>query len=365
MRTNHKILNIAKSRLATFSVAILFNVSLAAAVCGTFAWYTYATRTGLEKQYHGTTVGDMGSLQAGLVSEKKLDDYLVYDLAEDDRTLADEGKYIYWCKETIAARTINFVLNENGYATTEMFPVTSSAFDYENDDRDSFTLYRNPTYLVNYDKEDPDFLASKSDYSVLDFVFRYEDVDNIGDYLSGYNVFLSQCRVESAQEEHELYKSVRIYYNNGYEGCIINPTADVSGYNDVGGVLDLNADGFYDYDESEFYEVIYGETEEYEYNAEETSEDGHLNWTQTDTFVANHRKGVLAINEDSFEPKTVKYCDVERFTSKSKRITYTDETYHNLGRFKMYLYFEGWDRHVVNKEQGFGYNLDLAFAVQM
>ena len=347
------------------ATAVLFNVSLAAIVCGTFAWYSYATRTGLEKQYHGTTVGDMGSLQAGLVSNVKLEDYLVYDLAEDDRTLADEGKYIYWCQENISARTINFILYNNGYATTEMFPVTSGAFDYENEDPKSFALYRSPTYLVNYDKEDSESIASKQDYSVLDFVFRFEDVDNIGEYLSGYNVFLSKCLVETDNEQHELYKSVRIFYDNGYEGCIINPTSHESGYIDVGGLLDLNADGFYDYDEHNLNEIVYGEVDDYEYNPDVTENDGNLAFFEMDTFVANHKKGVLAINEETLSPKTVDYVDVDRFTSKSKRITFTDPDYHNLGRFKMYLYFEGWDRHVVNQEQGHGYNLDLAFAVQM
>ena len=347
------------------ATAVLFNVSLAAVVCGTFAWYSYATRTGLEKAYHGTTVGDMGSLQAGLVSEIQLEDYLEYDLAEDDRTLADEGKYIYWCQENIAARTINYVLDSNGYATTEMYPVNSSAFDWSVENPESFSLYSTPTYLKNYDKNDLDFLANPRDYSVMDFVFRFEDIDNIGEYLPGYNVFLSGCKVETSNEEHEIYKSVRIFYNNGYEGGIINPTATENGFDVVGGVLDLNADNFYDYDEETFFETIYGEVESFEYNSEATENDGTLPWYETDTFISNHKKGVFALNDETFVPKTVNYIEGGRFTSKAKRITYTDETYHNLGRFKMYLYFEGWDTHVVNEEQGFGYNLDLAFAVQM
>lgn len=351
--------------MLTFSLAVLFNISLAAIVCGTFAWYTYATRTGLEKQYHGTTVGDMGSLQAGLVSDVRLDDYLIYDLAEDDHTLADEGKYVYWCKETIDARTLNYVLHENGYATTQMFPVTSGAFDYATDDFDSFSLYRNPTYLKNYDKNNPEFAALKEDYVHLNFVFRFEDVDNIGDYLPGYNIFLSQCKIETQNPDQEIYKSVRMFYKNGYESFVINPTAEESGADDVGGILDLNADGYYDYDEKEFYEVIYGEVESFEYNPEETEHENIVDWTEADTFIASHKQGVFAINEETFRPKTVTYSDLEKFTSKAKAITFTDPDYHNLGRFDMLLYFEGWDRHVVNKEQGHGFNLDLAFAVQM
>ena len=209
MRTSLKILNIAKSRLITFSAAILFNISLAAIVCGTFAYYTYATRTGLQKEYHGTTVGDIGSLQAGLVSEVQIEDCFDYDLTEDARTLADEGLYIYWCGETISARTINHVLGSNGYATTEMYPVTTGAFDGENQSIDSFMLFKSPSYLRNYYKDDLNCFADKFNYSVLDFVFRFEDVNNVGQYLSGYNIFLSKFQIETSEEGHELYKSVR------------------------------------------------------------------------------------------------------------------------------------------------------------
>ncbi len=69
----------------------------------------------------------MGSLQAGLVSDVKLENFLDYDLAEDDRTLAEEGKYVYWCKEHIEARTINYVLSCNGYATFYQHPVTTGS----------------------------------------------------------------------------------------------------------------------------------------------------------------------------------------------------------------------------------------------
>ena len=78
---------------------------------------------------------------------------------------------------------------------------------------------------------------------------------------------------------------------------------------------------------------------------------------------AIHKKGVYALNENTFIPKTVDYVSIDRYTSRAERITFTNPDYHNMGHFKMYLYFEGWDRHVINKEIGFGYNLDLSFAV--
>ena len=363
MRTSLKILNIAKSRLISLSAAILFNISLAAIVCGTFAYYTYATRTGLQKEYHGTTVGDIGSLQAGLISEVQIEDFLEYDLAEDARTLRDEGKYIYWCGETISARTINHVLSANGYGTVEMYPVTSSAFDSENESPESFKLYKSPSYMRNYDKQNVRYLAEKYDYSVLDFVFRFEDVNNIGQYLTGYNIFLSKFQIETAEEGHELYKSVRFFYYNGYEGHIVNPTSHASGTDVVGGVLDLNADGYYDYYESSSRELVYGEYNHYEFNSTKTAEDAVVDLEELDSFNAKHKKGVYAINESTFIPKTVDYLGIDRFTSRAEPVTFTNPDYHNMGHFKMYLYFEGWDRHVINKEIGFGYNLDLSFSV--
>ncbi len=275
MRTSLKILNIAKSRLITFSAAILFNISLAAIVCGTFAYYTYATRTGLQKEYHGTTVGDIGSLQAGLVSQVQIEDCFDYDLTEDARTLADEGLYIYWCGETISARTIKHVLGLNGYATTEMFPVTTGAFDGENQSPDSFKLYKNPSYMKNYSKTRM-YLADTFNYSVLDFVFRFEDVNNVGQYLAGYNIFLSKFQIETAEEGHELYKSVRFYWTNGTEGHLVNPTAHAPGTDIAGGVLDLNDDGFYDYSESTSKEIVYGEYEHREFYSTKTAQDGNL-----------------------------------------------------------------------------------------
>ncbi|MCR5225313.1 MAG: hypothetical protein K6C34_04485, partial [Alphaproteobacteria bacterium] len=106
----------------------------------------------------------MGSLQAGLVSDIQLNDYLEYDLAEDDRTLSDEGKYVYWCKEKIEAKTINYVLKENGYATTNLTPVTTGEFDFVNAGLDDFTLYHRPTYKINYSTSDPDYVSDTNAY---------------------------------------------------------------------------------------------------------------------------------------------------------------------------------------------------------
>ena len=311
------------------ATALLFNVSLAAIVCGTFAWYTYATRTGLEKQYHGTTVGDTGSLQAGLVSEVRLDNYLEYELAEDIRTLADEGKYIYWCKEKIEAETINYVVSSNGYATTILNPLTTGEYDYRTAGLNDFKLFIRPTYQKNYVTINDSFVAEKSAYSRLNFVFRFEDIDTIGEYLPNYDVFLYKSELTSTDENHDIYKAARFYFKNGYESYLINPTAHEDGQTAVGGILDLNADGFYDYD-GNGYEFVYGQTFSYTYNAHVTTEDGDIPWEETTTFTSNHKKDVHAIDEATFEPRFATFSSIDRFTSRAKAITKTDPNYHNL-----------------------------------
>lgn len=346
------------------ATAVLFNVSLAAIVCGTFAWYSYATRTGLEKEYHGTTIGDMGSLQAGLISNVRLENYLDYDLAEDDRTLADEGKLIYWCKERIEARTINFVLRNNGYATTRLDPVTTGEYNYLTTDFNDFALYHRPSYRMNYSTVGEASISETESYCRLNFVFRFEDIDNLGQFLPDYNVFLSECEMESTYQGHDVYKAARFFFRNGYESYLINPSSDSDGENAVGGILDLDADGFYDYDE-DGYEIVYGEATDAEYNSEVTSEDGTLSKDDRTTFVSNHKQGVYAINEESFEAKYVNYTTIDKFTSKAKAITRTDADYHNLGRFDLFIYYEGWDTHLIDSERDYGFNLDLKFQVSL
>ncbi len=344
------------------ATALIFNVSLAAIVCGTFAYYSYATRTGLEKQYHGTTVGDTGSLQAGLVSDVQLENYLEYDLAEDTRTLANEGKIIYWCKEKIEARTIEYVVRGNGYSFNELNPVTTGEFDYTTADINDFRLYTRPTYQMNYMTHGTSSLAETSAYSRINFVFRYEDIDNIGEYIPGYDVFLYSCSMESSHDEHDIYKAARFYFRNGYKGYLVNPSSLHDGQDAVGGILDLNADGFYDYD-GNGYEIVYGETNSFNYNVAVTAEDGNIPWEETTTFVSNHKKNVHAINQESFDPKYVNYMSINKFSSRAQALTTTDPNYHNLGRFDLFIFYEGWDTHLIDSERGYGFNLDLAFGV--
>lgn len=362
MHTKQKILKYSKERLRVVGFAVLFNVLLAGSVCGTFAWYTYATRTGFEKEYHGTTVGDMGSIQAGIISNIQLPDYANYELEEDSVTLEDENKYIYWCQSSIKAETINYILFANGSGTTVLNPVTSANYDMASDPSD-FHLYRNPAYDMSY-SVDPNGYASKKAYCFIPFVFRCENVEDPGNYVANESIYFSKCTVETANPEKEVYKSVRIFASNKENGFIINPTAEEDGFNKVGGILDLNEDGFYDYD-SNNKEIIYGQAINSKHLFTPTQTSGTIPKEERTTFVANHKAGIYALDEETFEPETVSYVCMEKFASKVVPITTTKANYHNLACLDFYIYSEGWDYHVIDQEKGAGYNMDLKFEIDL
>ena len=362
MRTKQKILQISKSRLTTFGLAIFFNILLAGSVCGTFAWYTYATRTGFLKEYHGTTIGDVGALDAGIVSNVKLNDFANYKLIEDDTTLADEGKYIYWCEGRIEATTINYVIGNNGSATTMMELVTSASYDSEGG-VENFHLYQKPKYLFDYEAT-PEYYAPSTSYVYIPFVFRYEDESSPDQFVANYEVFFDGCTITTSDDssDAELYKAARLFMSDKTNGILINPSEYDDGNTAVGGLLDLDKDGFYDYS-NDNYEIIYGESTNAEYLDALTEEDGTLPKEERTTFLANHKQGVYALNENTFQPKTVSYYGMNHFNYHSKPITKTDSEYHYLACLDLYIYFEGWDTHAIDKEQGSGFNMDLEFGV--
>jgi len=363
MRTKQRILQISKTRLLTFGLAIFFNILLAGSVCGTFAWYTYATRTGFEKQYHGTTVGDMGTLQGGLVSDVELPDFLDYDLAEDKTTLEEENKIIYWCKEKIEARTINYVIGNNGSSTTKVDPVTTGSNDIVSPD--DFHLFKNPSFLSDYSLDDQSY-AKTSSYVYIPFVFRYEDPDSIGTYTPNKPIYFTSCDIEMSENSYgrEMYKAGRLYVSNRTTGYIINPTATSNGFDKVGGILDLNGDGFYDYDD-DMKEHIYGQSISSRYLDDPTPIDGTIPEEERTSFVANHKQGVYALDEETYESEIVSYENMDSFMNKSKSVTVTDENYHNLGILDFYIYIEGWDLHVINQNAGAGFNMDIKFEVNV
>ena len=233
MRTKQKILQLSKEKLGFISLAIFFNILLAGSVCGTFAWYTYATRTGFDKQYHGVTIGASGELSVGIISSVELAEYAQYEIVEDKNTLASESKIIYWCDNEIKPEVLNYIIGQNGSATNVLRPVTTSSNDAIQTNED-FHLYKNPSFLRNYGLNE-NYYADSDSYIRIPFVFRYRDPDISEDYIDGENIYFKECKLELNDNNlhSEINKAVRVYTDSGYDSHLINPTADNDSYDVV------------------------------------------------------------------------------------------------------------------------------------
>ena len=357
-----KIIELSKPRFLTFGLTILFEVSLAGLVCGTFAWYSYATRAGFT-DYHGTTVSDMGYLEIGLVCDKYLYDYADYNLQMDTSVLyTGAHKFIYWSKgTTLEAKAINYVVHANGYASTVIEPTTTGSNDLI--EQNGFNLYRKPTWNNGYPLDSTGY-AFKNTYVKLQFVFRSHQSED-GAEQFGNDVYLVNCRLVTSNDEitnGQIHKAVRFHINNKRGSYIVSPSSEEGGTNNVGGILDLDLNGYYDYND-ENRETVYGEYEgTYSYESSPRSEDTNVPKQDRTSFVANHKKGIYALDQSSFTPKTVSYDGLSKLTSREYPIAVSDSNFNGLSYGEIDVYLEGWDPHVVDQEQESAFNLDLSFS---
>ena len=206
--------------------------------------------------------------------------------------------------------------------------------------------------------------AKSNQYVYIPLVFRYEDELSLGSYVPNLDIHITECNVGTSMDNQELYKAVRVYANSGSHGYIINPSASQDDVNVVGGVLDLNHDGFYDYDDTG-HEVVYGESLTSTYLNEPTPQDQTIPKAERTTFNAGHKRGVYQIDKDSFEAKTVSYHRLSKFTDREVAVTTTDSNYYNMAKLGLTIYVEGWDSHVVDQEYNSSFNIDFTFEVDV
>lgn len=355
-----KIIEIGKSKLLTFGFAILFNTTLAGLVCGTFAWYTYATRAGFEDPYQGTTVTDAGFLRIGLVCDYYLSDYKNFNLEVDESYVMSTFKYVYWSQTNgISAEAINYIVNANGYGTTIIEPTTSASNDAIAEN--GFHLYRRPAMNEGY-RIDSAFYADKKSSVLLPFIFKTSASEE--GTQAGSNVYLSDCFLSTSndnKDDGEIHKAVRFHINNANTSVIVAPSYNDSGEDEVGGILDLDGDGFYDYAANQ-REVVYGEYEgTYSYKSTPTQQNGSIPKEEVTSFYSNHKKDVYAVDEDTFDAKKVSYYGITSLISRQFAIAVPDSRFRGLSYGEINVYIEGWDRHLTNEEEESAFNLDLSF----
>lgn len=335
---------------------------LTASISGTFAWYTYSTRTGLT--FEGASVADAGSLQIGVVSNVRIDDYEDYSFVEDTSI---PNKYIYWSMTGLNAKRINHILTANGSATNKVCAMTSGKF---HGDGSEFKLYSTPlhgsNYVLDLNVNSTITYAKKSDYVTLPLAFRLENQDKPGTYTADKHIFFTQCDITSREK---ISDAVRIFAYSGNEanGNLINPNERYDGYDIVGGVLDLDLNGYYDTwtdpDTDKQYEFPYGEFVggQYFYKDTPLEEDyGGVSRENRDTFTSNYKAGTYQFDWTRTQPETAEYKGMSNFMNHRITMTTTNDTNH-YAFLTMVIYLEGWDTSVVNTELGHEFAMDLSF----
>ena len=362
-----------KLSLGLGMMSLFTALTLIGGVAGSLAWYAYS-RT-VRFSFVGTTVSKSALLGVGLVDD---DNYFT------DQDLIDYNLY----RETHDTHTIVFTRSRNGFslqaiqkylfksphAVEKLFPLTTRARAIN--DQSTLQLYKSPEYSVT-DLTSP---ASPSDYVVLPFAFKI--IDEQSDYVADKKVWLTDA-VCTAQEN--IQNSVRVYVEGTNRNFLMKPAdgANQTGSTKVGGVLDLDGDGTYDYNKNTMEEYCYGDfTNTPTHSTTPYPEEippvyDNVNGVtdlHASTFYAAHKTDVYTADIASAQPLVQEY---ETFGTVKPNES-SDGHYYagdhgipicatannsKIGYATFTIFVEGWDHSVVDKAAGYSFNLGLTFAI--
>lgn len=387
MRSNKKV------TLALGIMSGMTFMGIIGSTAGTLAWYAYYTRT--TTAFRGTSVRSSEQLQVGLVANTGSD----YLLSIPDSKLAEleltkesdkDGKTIYWSNTGagLTAATIGEYLSGSKFATNKLSPVTSR-------DRtltDEISLYRAP----QHGDAVLDTSAATENYVHIELAFRIKDANM--NTVHGNHVWITETLAQASVGEN-VEKAIRVYVEDkSTESAslatpffLLNPSSELegTGTTKVAGLLDLNGKGVYDtfFDGKEIVygdytmpggSLVYGGTPYVEpANPEDYVADnvnGVTDTSELSTFLAKHRAGAYLVDTSSFVAKTATYdtlytikpsenMSTGKYNEDSgKAVTCTDSA-NDIGYANLTIYLEGWDHVVIDKIDGYQFNLGIQFEI--
>lgn len=357
----------------------LAGLGVIGSTAGSLAWYAYSSSTRIS--FLGTSVAKSLLLNVGIVDNGH---------AIGDSKLAEfklvreeiDGKSIVFSQSTngLDYRAIAEYLKNSGRASNQLFPLTSRSIGLDLDPNDPFKLYKAPNYgEVNFTAA-----ADPNEYVEIPFAFKVDTVGTMG--IVSTDVWLTDSQISASGQN--IDQAVRIYVNNGQRSFIFKPADKTmtNGATNVGGLLDLEGDGTYDYDKLTHEEFYYGECnidpDDYVYSAEEygkTYEEApfdnvnHVtNTSAKSTFYAKHNYEARTIDLTGIEPLTAQYhsfgtikpmTDVNgnHYEGTTGYKLTTTSSISGVGYATFVIYIEGWDHVVIDKAVGYKFSLGLRF----
>lgn len=339
-----------KGRTLLISIMGVMIVLLSISTIGTtLMWYQYMSSAYF--LYKGTSIGDSLIFDIGFKSETRLVDYESYGLTYE----SELG--VYWANSTITEDVTSFYLRSNGYATQEINGVTSGKYKTG----DEFSLYRAPYFLDNYVN---DFFnkerAQKLNYCHFDLAFRAKNATSDGLVnINNGSIYLKGVKLEGTGE---IKNTLRIHFKNDDTNFIFSPSDYLSDKDTVGGLLDLDRDGYYDFDTYSKKEYLYGESENNLafYKDELTSNGPSEASYDGSSFNGSHKNGFYALDEDRTVFETSEFFGYKDVVEDKLALTSVNETL-GLASLGMDIYLEGWDTDFTDRELNHLFALNLEF----
>lgn len=399
MHTQNKVKKLIKAGLYAAIIGCA-----AGAATGTYAWYSY--QKDVEVDMVGTTIKADKEIQVGLRSDSRIpaleNDYRLGEIEWEENVKfnpSDSNSFvIYWVRGNYLSEILKTFQRLIGSGQGYLNAITAGHYeagwpeDIGNDTDslapDTWNGFKNTPTNRQRDWKYKSLVSTKQDYFYLPLVFRAisnEREDN-GDpiYLENTEIFLTSFVTQdldySSGDAVDLANAVRCKVDypaaaDTSNNFIFDPNAPADYNQDVGGLLNLNFDRFYDSYRGK--EIAYGEWEEdpIVYSNTKVQDDEGIHYDDCTTFYANHQVGIYPIDLTQSHPCTCETRSRESAVNSTytagKGITKTD-TIKKYGYVDLSIYLEGWDSNIVNDNfaidngkstVGHTFSVDLEFSI--
>ena len=382
-------------KLVPFGIGLLVLATFVGSISGSLAWWAYSTRVSVS--YQGTSVSTSEQLQIGLkLDASKFTDEEIEEIGLEEDTSLAAGGYRYVFSKAgggLPAGTITKYLEAEGvYATNELSPVTSGTYATGSS---GFGLKE--SLIAGHQNNTNSAALSK--YVRIPFVFRIIKLNAISEsdkYAGGREIFLSNVQAEASASNAtaKVQNALRVYMNNGVAGeqFILNPssveTEEEYMHTTVAGALDLNKDGYYDYDSSQT-EIMYGyysgtashlianaptPTVLSDLNNVGASSEELADLSNFTTFLAAHGAGRTYYQDyDGLTLGTAQYKSLAQIKPDDTKpkleggtpLCVTASSGNYLAELETTIWLEGWDHNVIDSEKSHQFNLGLQFVIDL
>lgn len=365
-----------KVSLGIFAGTVITAMGIISATAGSLAWYAYSRSVRIS--FIGTSIAKSALLNVGIVDDSHyLTDEKVaqYELVRE--TYDNHSIVFSRSTDGIDYHVIQDYLFRSPYAVNLLFPVTTQTRALNT--TTALSLYESPVYGVTTINTP----AKTNHYVVLPLAFRMADSD--GQTIET-DVWLTDCKVQASGEN--IDQALRVFVENSQRKFLMRPSDKtmVNGVTKVGGILDLDGDGTYDYNLSNHNELYYGEYDgtlvhastEYGIDKEHApyvNVNGVTDLTES-TFYSKHNEFAKIIDTTQITPKTAGYYTfgtvkplvdgqgkyVEGATGFKMTTTNSAD---GIGYVTFTIFIEGWDHVVVDKAANYNFNLGLKFETNL